>query len=300
MSAKRYQKNSHVIQQEVAIREAILNALDQEDEQEKMFYYNQAIELTVRLYQSEIFSFLCSVMSNPVDAEEAFGTWAEMLVLSLSRFKIRGSIRTFSYCLARKSIWKVRRWKKMGSWERLQTGFLSNIIDRKSFQTLGNLSVTTEKNLSNLSQFSEEELTLISLYVDRRMSWQEVMEIMIRSQDHRDSSSVQKEAKRLYEVFTWLKLKLKLSDDERNIYYLRIQENLSWHETAERTLTDNGNRERDLKAETQRVRKVFQRLVVKLRGLAAELKINEGVEFRRFLDKEEQIVPHPGISGAES
>jgi RNA polymerase sigma-70 factor, ECF subfamily len=166
----------------------------------------RAIELTIRLYGAEIAAYLRASVGNGADAEDAFGIWEEMLVTALPRFEARASLRTYVYRLAHRACVRIYEQRKAHRAEPLSTGQLSEVARDVWVSTLRQLPVElADAALRLRDELDPEERTMLLLYAVGSLSWKEVVESMV---DSDEPAVTKREEARLRKRFERAKEKL--------------------------------------------------------------------------------------------
>jgi RNA polymerase sigma-70 factor (ECF subfamily) len=156
-----------------------------------------AAEAVIRGYGPEILGYLTRVLRSADDAADALSFWAEDVWRGMGTFQGRSSVRVWSYRVAANSAARVagEAWKRRR--ERMRTTMASRIAADVRSTT----ATSRDREAGELDRLrhslSEEELQLLVLRVDRRLSWREVAEVLAREGDPVDEMAVRKRFERL-------------------------------------------------------------------------------------------------------
>ena len=133
---------------------------------------------TMRRLGPEILQYVRSLLRDEDAAGDAFSEFAENLWKGLATFRWNASLRTWAYRIATNAVADVRTqaWARRG--RRFATGEATNLAEELRTKTV----VKVERQRKTLDALREglsmEERTLLSLRVDRGLSWAEISEIL--------------------------------------------------------------------------------------------------------------------------
>jgi RNA polymerase sigma-70 factor (ECF subfamily) len=126
----------------------------------------------------EILQYVRSLLRDEDAAGDAFSDFAEHLWKGLATFRWTASLRTWAYRIATNAVADVRgeAWRRHG--RRFATGEATNMAEELRTKTV----VKVERQRKTLDALREalsmEERTLLSLRVDRGLSWSEISEVL--------------------------------------------------------------------------------------------------------------------------
>jgi RNA polymerase sigma-70 factor (ECF subfamily) len=154
------------------IEQAIAVHLDREELQ-------QAATVALRGYGPQIWSYLATLLRDPAVADEVFAQFSECLWKGIGGFRRESSFLTWAYKLA----WHAARGYQRDPYRRrsrrLETGELSAIAESVRMSTAVHLKTESRDLVSRLRQsLDPEEQTLLSLRIDRKLSWKDVAFVM--------------------------------------------------------------------------------------------------------------------------
>jgi RNA polymerase sigma-70 factor (ECF subfamily) len=172
----------------------------------------RAATLVLRGYGPEILGFLLHRLEDDTRASEAFAMFAEDLWLALPGLVLSATMRAYAYALARNAAHRLlgRQVRK----ERLgvplsDARVCSKVANEVRASTLPHLKTTIKAQVAELrGKLSEEEQTLLTLRVDRELSWPEIA-IVYADGAALDQETLLREAARLRKRFEATKLKLR-------------------------------------------------------------------------------------------
>jgi len=192
--------------------QAIRAAIDKGDR-------DHAATLAIELYGHEIFSFIGSQLREPLAAGDAFSDFSELFWRTLPSFEWRCSVRTWMYLLSRRALSSERRdAQRRRKHEVLASiSHLPQAVARARTATAVHLRTATKDRFQDLrSELSEEDQMVLVLRVDRSLSWAELAEVMLAS-DNPSSSQLATEAARLRKRFQLAKAHLRKRAEEAGL-----------------------------------------------------------------------------------
>ena len=174
--------------------EAIRAAFDAGD-------HRAAMDLAVRRYGAELLGYMISVLRSEEWAREVFARLLEDLWKGFERFEWRSSFRTWAYRAARNAVIRAKERDRRPA--RLDTETMAAIEAAPDKSTT--LPHLRTENKEWLARFREgldpDEQTLLTLRLDRRMSWNDVALVLLGDDAHEDlpraSATVRKRFDRL-------------------------------------------------------------------------------------------------------
>jgi RNA polymerase sigma-70 factor (ECF subfamily) len=172
-----------------------------------------AVTRAIRTYGPEIYGYLRALHRDAGDADEVFSLFAEAIWRTLPRRELRASHRTWAYAVARRTSLAYRRTARrraarFAPWPE-DTG-LSEIAAAVRTQTALHLQTAKRSRFAELrASLPEEDQTLLMLRVDRRLAWNDLVEVLAEdSEAVRSPEAIRKESARLRKRFQVLKEKL--------------------------------------------------------------------------------------------
>ena len=142
----------------------------------------KAAALTLQAYGPELLGFLISQLSSQQHAEDVFSMFAEDFWRSLPSLSLRTSMRAWVYALARnaKNRFLERELRRQRKGVPLsQAHELGQLIEAARTQTVPFLATAAKDRFAALRErLSDDELTLLTLRVDRRLAWREIAEAL--------------------------------------------------------------------------------------------------------------------------
>ena len=141
--------------------------------------HEDAATLLLEGYGPQILGFLYGVMGDYDTAGDAFGQFSEDLWSGLPAFKWRSSARTWAYTVARNASRRYHRSAYEKRRKRAATGQLQDVAHRVATRTLKFMKTDIKDRFRELRQgLSELDRTVLILRIDRKLSWQEVAEVL--------------------------------------------------------------------------------------------------------------------------
>jgi RNA polymerase sigma-70 factor (ECF subfamily) len=138
-----------------------------------------AAERGIRTYGPEIYGYLVSVLRDDALASEAFSALGEDLWRGLPSFRRECSFRTWAYKLAWHAAARVLRDPFLRRGRRLDTEELSRVVEEVRTATAAYLRTSARDQLERLrTSLEPEEQTLLTLRLDRKMSWKEIAVVL--------------------------------------------------------------------------------------------------------------------------
>lgn len=174
--------------------------------------FDRAITLAIEAYGHEIFSFLVSRLRAQSDAEEAFSMFTESLCHAMPAFEFRCSVRAYLYTLGRNS---ANRWATEPNNRRARNLSMSAhhsasaMIEQLRDDTQTIKRTDTKNRIRALRErLALEDQTLLILYVDRALPWNEIACVMNDAQALTGEQLV-RESARLRKRFERVKAELR-------------------------------------------------------------------------------------------
>ncbi len=168
-------------------------------------------------YGDEVYGFLVNHLGNESEAAEVYAQMGEDLWKGLASFGARCSVRTWLYVLARNAASRFRRtpWNRRD--RRTGDSQLDDAIARPRTLTLPWLRTDVKDRFAALREtLTPDDRMLLTLRVDRAMSWQDVARITLEVDDP-DERTLKRETDRLAKRFQLLKEELRRRAKEMGI-----------------------------------------------------------------------------------
>lgn len=143
--------------------------------------FASATTAVVERYGPEILGYLLAVLRNETDTDDAFALFCENVWQGLPGFEWRSSLRTWLYALARSTIGRIARQphRKPGRGVPLSQAKVAEMAEKVRTSTRAYLRTAFRQRVDELrSQLSSEDQTLLILRINRKMSWNEIAEVM--------------------------------------------------------------------------------------------------------------------------
>jgi RNA polymerase sigma-70 factor, ECF subfamily len=172
-----------------------------------------AATLLLSAYGPEIYSFLVALHRDQGDADEVFSQFAEALWHALATFAGNSTLRTFAYAIARRLSLRYRRdeARRRRRFDPLESSAISGVVADIRTRTATYLRTATRSRLAALrDSLPEEDQELLMLRVDRKLPWDELVEVLRREDEPPLSAEAHKrEAARLRKRFQIVKDRLR-------------------------------------------------------------------------------------------
>ena len=163
----------------------------------------------VDLYGSEVFGFVCSLLKDQDDADDAFAQACTYVVTGIAKFRAESSLRTWFYTIARHAA--LRELKRAS---KRRAGRVSALEDQLAAAvrtaTLEYQKTQVKDQIAELRRaLSDGERELLALRVDRKLSWEEIAVICADSEAALPEADLKKAAARHRKQFERAKEKLR-------------------------------------------------------------------------------------------
>ena len=193
-----------------------------ETELSRVFLAGDHTETLRRLidgYGPEILGYLSRTMNDEQAADDVFSDFCEDLCRSIGRFERRSLFRTWAYRLATSA--RARFWedpyRRRG--ERLVSEEIGKIEQQVRTETHAWMRTEVKTRFAELRRFLDaEEQTLLTLRIDKDLSWEEIAEVMTPAAETVDDRVIRKRASSLRQRFKRLKDKIRRLADEHGIF----------------------------------------------------------------------------------
>lgn len=140
-----------------------------------------AVVESIRGYGPEILGYLFVTLRNEAAAEDAFSAFSEDLWKTIDRgaFRRECSMRTWCYKLAWEAAKRYLRDPFLRRKSPLGSAAWASVADEVRDKTAPHLRTTVKSRLDKLrSQLKPTEQTLLTLRLDRGLSWTEIAEVL--------------------------------------------------------------------------------------------------------------------------
>jgi RNA polymerase sigma-70 factor (ECF subfamily) len=173
--------------------------------------FRGAATAAIRGYGPELFGFLVGFHRTEEDASEVFSVVAEAVWAGLDRFDWKCSFRTWSYVIARNASMRYRKHERRHARGRVSledAADVSRLTAQARSDTASYLRSETKSRVAALREgLSVEERMLLSLRVDRELSWNDIGRVM-HGEEPLDDEALRREAARMRKRFQAVKAKL--------------------------------------------------------------------------------------------
>ncbi len=160
--------------------------------------FERAATLAIRGYGPEILGYLVVLMRDREVAAELFAQFGEALWKGLPRFRAESTFRTWAYAVAWRIAKRAQRDRRRNRARRLDTDELSGIAAEVRSQTESFLKSAARERLSVMrASLTPLEQSILTLRIDRDMSWREVAEVLDDPEQRMNELAVRKRFERL-------------------------------------------------------------------------------------------------------
>ena len=162
-----------------------------------------AVSAAIKRHGPGILGYLCAILGDPDQADDAFSAFCERLWRALPRFEWRCSTRTWAYILARAAAADVRRAARRGQrWaEPLTESRIASVAENVRSATWPLLRTERRSALLQLrDDLPAADRMLLVLRVDRGLAWQDVARVFLEKEAPADDE-VRRESARLRKRF---------------------------------------------------------------------------------------------------
>ena len=143
---------------------------------------NGATTSVLHLYGGELYGFLCGLARDPTIADEAYSELCEVVWMQLGEFRWEASLRSWLYAMARRLVLRHRvdGYRREARARPLDLApEIAELAAKLRTTTLEILRSEVKTAFRALRQeLSEEDQELLSLRVDRDLSWRDIARIV--------------------------------------------------------------------------------------------------------------------------
>lgn len=147
----------------------------------------------------EILGYLRAVLRDEAGASDAFSHFAEGVWRGLPGFRGEASLRAWCYRIAWRAVLTEKRDPFRRRRERLETTMASRVAGRIYATTAVELERQCDALERLKATLDPEEQTLLTLRVDRQLSWREVADVLSEAGAPVDEAALRKRFERLKE-----------------------------------------------------------------------------------------------------
>jgi RNA polymerase sigma-70 factor (ECF subfamily) len=171
-----------------------------------------AATFALRAYGAEIRSFIGSRLRTPSDVDDAYSMFVEDLWSGLTQFSWRCSMRTWAYLLARNASIRYGRSPQRRQQRNLPLswpGGVSQLVMQSRLATSSYQNTAIKDRFRQLrEQLDPEDQTLLTLRVDRQLSYRDLALTMAGRLDL-DDATLERERVRLRQAMTRIRRQLR-------------------------------------------------------------------------------------------
>jgi RNA polymerase sigma-70 factor (ECF subfamily) len=175
--------------------------------------YQDAASRAFRAYGNDILGFLISHLGSRSAAEDVFSMFSEDLWRGLPGFSFRCSVRAWLYTLARNAATRRGRAPHNRAGRHVDVDaspFLTGLIEEARASTAMHLRSEIKSGVRALRErLAPEDQILLTLYVDRGLSWRELVPVLNDDGMTLEADAVTREAARLRKRFERVKSQLR-------------------------------------------------------------------------------------------
>lgn len=176
--------------------------------------FKAAATVAIEELGPEILGFLVVMVGHSDDAGDVFTETCTRLWKSLRTFRWDSSLRTWTYLLARRSVYayrkeRDRRGQRGQHIPISEVSEVDDVIVRVRTSTLARLREQRDAFIEGVrAQLSAEEQALLTLRIDRELEWRDIARILA-DEDSLDEDTLARESAALRKKFERLKDKLR-------------------------------------------------------------------------------------------
>jgi RNA polymerase sigma-70 factor (ECF subfamily) len=170
---------------------------------------DEATSATVRGYGPEVLGFLVHATGDEMLARDAFSWFCESVWRGLPGFRWEATLRTWCYVLARRSIARARRDRPGPAEERLSSAMVENLAESVTTSAMPLYQAQVAQGIAALrAQLTAEDRMLLTLRVDRELSWREIVSVLTNDDDELAADELDRRAAGLRKRYERAKLRL--------------------------------------------------------------------------------------------
>ncbi len=157
----------------------------------------EAATLVIQVLGPEILGYLRAVLRDEDRAGDAFSKFAEGVWRGLVGFRGDSSLRVWCYRIAWNKVAEQRRDPYLLRRERFATSMISRVAGNVFATTAAEVERRSDALQRLRAQLEPEEQTLLTLRVDRKLTWREVAEVLAVEGAPVDEAALRKRFERL-------------------------------------------------------------------------------------------------------
>jgi RNA polymerase sigma-70 factor, ECF subfamily len=177
--------------------------------------HEQAARLVLSMYGEEVYGFLLGQFrGRTADADEVFSEFSEDFWRGLPRFQWRCSMRAWCYKLARSAASRHRRSPQNRAGRRIPLSEagrpLADLVEKTRTRTQLYMRTEVKDQIRELrDQLSQEDQDLLTLRIDRELSWRDVVHAMSTSDASLDDEALRRREPALRQRLADIKRRLR-------------------------------------------------------------------------------------------
>ncbi|WP_164017469.1 RNA polymerase sigma factor [Pyxidicoccus trucidator] len=176
-----------------------------------------AVETALAGYGTELLRLMGSILKDPERTREAFSDFSELLVKDLPAFRWQSSFRTWAYQVARHLAY---RHSAVGAAREIpvtRDAFAQEVQAARSQTQPWLQSAVKERFRSLRSRLGPYEQTLLTLRLDRRLSWEAVARELAPSSEPMTPEELRRRVAVLRQQFQRIKVRLRELAEEEHL-----------------------------------------------------------------------------------
>jgi RNA polymerase sigma-70 factor (ECF subfamily) len=179
----------------------------------------EAVTGAVEGFGPEILGFLVAVVRDERLAGEIFSQFCQDLWTGMPAFRGKLSFRTWAYRLARNAWLRLQQEPRFQRTVSLSDSpHISNVEKQVKTLSLPNAQSEAQQQVMKLRKsLDPEDQALLILHIDRRFSWNEIVQVMIAPEESSDQASVARHADALRARFELVTRNLKQQARENKL-----------------------------------------------------------------------------------
>jgi RNA polymerase sigma-70 factor (ECF subfamily) len=158
-----------------------------------------AATLVIETLGPQVLGYLRALLHDAEEAEDVFSVFAEKVWKGLPSWRREGTLRAWAYRVAWNAASRVHRDPYRRRRERLATTQASQLAVSVAAATRSTLERQASELDALRASLTQEEQSLLTLRVDRDLSWREVAEVMAEEAQPVDEAALRKRFERLKE-----------------------------------------------------------------------------------------------------